>query len=51
MEGNIFLILSQMRQTLTREGGLLFVTRIARMFGYGFLSVILVIYLAQVGLS
>ena len=40
-----------MRQTLTRDGGLLFVTRIARMFGYGFLSVILVIYLAQVGLS
>jgi MFS family permease len=51
MEGNIFLILSQMRQTLTRDGSLLFVTRIARMFGYGFLSVILVLYLAQVGLS
>jgi len=40
-----------MLQTLTRDGGLLFVTRIARMFGYGFLSVILVIYLAQVGLT
>ena len=51
MEGNIFLTLSQMRQTITRDGGLLFVTRIARMFGYGFLSVILVLYLAQVGLS
>jgi MFS family permease len=37
--------------TLTPNGLLLFTTRIARMFGYGFLSVILVLYLAQVGLS
>ena len=36
---------------LTSDGRLLFVTRIARMFAYGFLSVVLVLYLAQVGLS
>jgi MFS family permease len=30
---------------------LLFVTRIMRMFAYGFLSVVLALYLAQVGLS
>ena len=36
---------------LTRDGGLLFTTRIARLFAYGFLSVILVLYLAQAGLS
>jgi MFS family permease len=30
---------------------LLFVTRIGRLFAYGFLSVVLVLYLAQVGLS
>jgi len=38
-------------RTLTRDGRLLFATRIARMFGYGFLSVILVLYLIQIGLS
>jgi len=43
--------LSQMLETLTPDGSLLFITRIARMFGYGFLSVVLVLYLAQVGLS
>jgi MFS family permease len=37
--------------TLTFDGRFLFTTRIARMFGYGFLSVILVLYLTQVGLS
>ena len=35
----------------TPDGQLLFITRIARMFGYGFLSVVLVLYLTQVGLS
>ncbi len=38
-------------RTLTPDGSLLFVTRMARMFGYGFLSVVLVLYLAQIGLS
>src|SRR5574341_1197746 len=36
---------------LTPDGQLLFGTRIARLFAYGFLSVVLVLYLAQVGLS
>jgi MFS family permease len=36
---------------LTADGYFLFITRIARMFGYGFLSVVLVLYLTQVGLS
>ncbi len=43
--------LSHMMRTLTPDGSFLFITRIARMFGYGFLSVVLVLYLAQVGLS
>ena len=38
-------------KVLTRDGGILFTTRIARLFAYGFLSVILVLYLAQAGLS
>jgi MFS family permease len=36
---------------LTSDGRLLFTTRIVRLFAYGFLSVVLVLYLAQVGLS
>ncbi|MCJ7746363.1 MAG: MFS transporter [Desulfobacterales bacterium] len=40
-----------MLRTLTPDGSFLFITRIARMFGYGFLSVVLVLYLAQVGLN
>ena len=36
---------------MERDGYLLFSTRIARLFAYGFLSVVLVLYLAQVGLS
>ena len=36
---------------LTRDGRLLFATRCARMFGYGFLSVVLGLYLAAVGLD
>ncbi len=42
--------LSFMRQ-LTSDGAILFATRIVRLFAYGFLSVILALYLAQVGLS
>lgn len=34
-----------------RDGYLLFGTRIGRMFAYGFLSVVLVLYLAQAGLT
>jgi MFS family permease len=40
-----------MIQPLTPDGRFLFITRIARMFGYGFLSVVLILYLEQVGLS
>jgi MFS family permease len=40
-----------MIRALTPDGSFLFVTRIARMFAYGFLSVVLVLYLTQVGLS
>jgi MFS family permease len=36
---------------LTRDGYLLFGTRIARLFAYGFLSVVLALYLAQAGLT
>ncbi|MBI3763637.1 MAG: MFS transporter, partial [Chloroflexi bacterium] len=36
---------------LTPDGRLLFTTRTVRLFAYGFLSVILVLYLLQVGLS
>jgi len=36
---------------LTSDGRILFTTRIARLFGYGFLSVVLVLYLTQLGLS
>src|SRR5258708_5267580 len=36
---------------LPADGYLLFGTRVIRMFAYGFLSVVLVLYLAQLGLS
>lgn len=36
---------------LTRDGVLLFSTRILRLFGYGFLSVVLLLYLAAAGLN
>jgi MFS family permease len=36
---------------LTTDGYILFGTRIIRMFAYGFLSVVLVLYLAQLGLN
>jgi MFS family permease len=36
---------------LTRDGRILFGTRILRLFAYGFLSVILALYLSQLGLS
>jgi MFS family permease len=37
--------------SLSRDGSILFTTRSLRLFAYGFLSVVLMIYLAQVGLS
>ena len=40
-----------MIRILTPDGNFLFITRIARMFGYGFLSVVLVLYLEQVGFN
>jgi MFS family permease len=36
---------------LSRDGRLLFTTRLVRLFAYGFLSVVLALYLAQVGLT
>jgi predicted MFS family arabinose efflux permease len=36
---------------LSRDGYLLFATRMARLFAYGFLAVVLVLYLAQAGVS
>ncbi|MFN8483381.1 MAG: MFS transporter [Anaerolineae bacterium] len=36
---------------LPADGRLLFLTRLLRLFGYGFLSVILVLYLVEVGLT
>lgn len=42
---------TQVLGALTTDGHLLFSTRIVRLFAYGFLSVVLVLYLAQVGLT
>jgi MFS family permease len=38
-------------ETLSRDGWLLFATRATRLFAYGLLSVILVLYLAELGFS
>src|ERR1700676_5107553 len=38
-------------QNLTRDGWLLFLTRFTRLFAYGALSVVLVLYLTSLGLS
>ena len=38
-------------RALTPDGRLLFATRIARLFAYGFLSVVLMLYLTSLGLS
>src|SRR4051812_35663642 len=38
-------------RTLTRDGRVLFATRIVRMFAYGLLSVILALYLSELGFS
>lgn len=39
------------RRTWTRDGRILFATRCSRMFAYGLLSVVLVLYLVEIGLS
>jgi len=41
----------QSLQTLTSDGRLLFATRMVRMFAYGFIAIVLGLYLAQVGLT
>lgn len=43
--------MNQIAGKLTRDGWLLFATRCSRMFAYGMLSVILVLYLVQIGLT
>jgi MFS family permease len=40
-----------MGSTLSKDGRLLFLTRAVRLFAYGFLSIILVLYLTSVGLG
>jgi MFS family permease len=40
-----------MRSILSKDGRLLFLTRAVRLFAYGFLSIILVLYLTSVGLG
>ena len=40
-----------MRSVLSKDGRLLFLTRAVRLFAYGFLSIILVLYLTSVGLG
>lgn len=40
-----------MSRFLTRDGKLLFLTRTVRLFAYGFLSVVLTLYLVQAGLT
>ena len=42
---------TRLSSPLDRDGQLLFLTRAARMFSYGFLSVVLVLYLAGLGFS
>ncbi len=41
----------RLRTALTPDARLLFATRVVRLFAYGFLSVVLVLYLEQAGLS
>ena len=47
----LLLPIPQVSRSLTGDGVLLFVTRSVRMFAYGFLSVVLVLYLKAVGLT
>jgi MFS family permease len=43
--------MDSMLSILTRDGLLLFSTRVVRLFAYGFLSVVLVLYLSETGLG
>jgi hypothetical protein len=45
------MILSSSLRQLNRDGWLLFAARVARMFGYGFLAVVLALYMAGLLLS
>jgi len=47
----VFKYISQGLHALSADGHLLFATRVVRMFAYGFLAVVLMLYLVQVGLS
>ena len=47
----VFRFISQELRALSPDGHLLFGTRTVRLFAYGFLSVVLMLYLVQVGLS
>lgn len=47
----LLLPIPQVSRSLTGDGVLLFLTRSVRMFAYGFLSVVLVLYLKAVGLT
>jgi MFS family permease len=47
----VFKYISQELHALSADGHLLFATRVVRMFAYGFLAVVLMLYLVQVGLS
>lgn len=51
MKENMKTAKSHILKSLTKDGRLLFVTRMARMFAYGFLAVVLVLYLDRIGLS
>ncbi len=51
MNGNQMRISVSVAGKLTRDGWLLFATRCSRMFAYGLLSVVLVLYLVEVGLK
>lgn len=47
----VFKYITQEVHALSADGHLLFGTRIVRMFAYGFLAIVLMLYLVQVGLS
>ena len=53
LTGNLKLTLPQPAtlRALTSDGRLLFTTRMVRLYAYGLLSVVLALYLAQIGLS
>jgi MFS family permease len=48
---NKMILRSSVLRSLPHDGWLLFITRMARMFAYGFLAVVLVLYLDHIGIS